>query len=101
MVEIERKKDSGNQRQGELTKERGRTTVEAKDRENGLMKDKKQQRKPMTERMDEIERKKDSGNQRQGELTKERGATTVEVTDRENRLMKEKERQRKLKKRDF
>ena len=64
------------------------------DRENGLKKDKEQQRKSMTERMVETERKKDSGNQRQGELTKERGATTVEVTDREKGLMKEKERQR-------
>ena len=31
-----RKNDSGNRRQGELTKERGGTTVEFKDRENGL-----------------------------------------------------------------
>ena len=51
-----------------MTKERGGTTVEAKDRENGL----------------EIKRKKDSGNQRQRELTKERGGTTVEAKDREN-----------------
>ena len=60
-----------------MTKERGGTTVEAKDRQNrlkkekerqwktkdrknGLRKDKEQLRKPMTERMDEIERKKDS-----------------------------------------
>ena len=35
MHETERKKDSGNQRQREWTKERQRTTVEAKDRENG------------------------------------------------------------------
>ena len=43
MVETERKKDSGNQRQGDLTKERGRTTVEAKDRENGLNQAKERQ----------------------------------------------------------
>ena len=35
IVETERKKDSGNQRQGELTKERGGTTAEVKDRQNG------------------------------------------------------------------
>ena len=35
MHETERKKDSGNQRQREWTKERQRTTAEAKDRENG------------------------------------------------------------------
>ena len=52
MVETERKKDRGNQRQGELTKERGATTVEVKNRENGLKTDKEQQRKPKTERID-------------------------------------------------
>ena len=62
------------------------------DRENGLRKDKEQQRTPMTERMVEKERK-DSGNQRQGDLTKERGRTTVEAKDRENGLNQAKERQ--------
>ena len=37
MVETERKKDRGNQRQGELTKEHGGTTVKAKDRERWRM----------------------------------------------------------------
>ena len=35
-----------------MTKERGGTTAEAKDRENGLKKEKERQRKPKTERMD-------------------------------------------------
>jgi len=39
-----RKRDSGNQRQGELSKERGGTTVEAKDRNSGLMKELTKQR---------------------------------------------------------
>ena len=93
--ETERKKDRGNQRLGELTKEHGGTTVKAKDREreNGLKKDKEQQRKPKTERMVETERKNDSGSQRQGELTKERGGTTVEAKDRDNDLKKDKKRQ--------
>ena len=37
---IKRKNDSGNRRQGELTKERGGTTAEIKDRENDLRKGK-------------------------------------------------------------
>ena len=52
IVETERKNDSGNKRQGELTKERGATTVEVKNRENTLKTDKEQQRKPKTERID-------------------------------------------------
>jgi len=36
----EEKRDGGNQSQGELTRERGGTTVEATDRENGLKKEK-------------------------------------------------------------
>ena len=64
-----RKNDSGNRRQGELTKERGgttvefkdrenglrereRTTAETEDRENGLKKEKERQRKQKTEKMD-------------------------------------------------
>jgi len=45
----EEKRDGGNQRQGELTRERGGTTVEATDRENGLKKEKEGQREPKTE----------------------------------------------------
>ena len=67
-----------------MTKERGGTTVEAKDRQNGLKKEKERQWKPMTERMHETVRKKDSGNQRQREWTKERQRTTAEAKDREN-----------------
>src|SRR5688572_15690224 len=97
MDETERKKDCGNNRQGELTKERGGTTAEAKDRKNGLKNEKEQQLKPKTELMDETERKKNCGNHRQGELTKERGATTAEAKDRNSGLMKEKEGHRKPK----
>jgi len=43
-----RMNDSGNRRQGELTKVRGGTTVEIKDRENGLKKEKEGQRKQKT-----------------------------------------------------
>ena len=93
MDETERKKDSGNQRQGESTKERGGTTVEAKDRENGLKKEKEQQQKPKNEIMCETKGMKDSGNQRQKEWTKERLRTTVEDKDREIELKKYKERQ--------
>ena len=46
-----RKMDSGKQRQGELAKVRGGTTVEATDRENGLKKEKEGQREPKTERL--------------------------------------------------
>ena len=64
-----RKNDSGNRRQGELTKERGGTTVEIKDRENGLKKEKERQRKQKTERIDERTWRNDSGNQRQRKWT--------------------------------
>ena len=53
-----------------MTKERGRSTAEAKDRENLLKKE--EQRKSKTETFDEIARKNDSGKQRQRESTKER-----------------------------
>jgi len=48
------KNDSGNKRQGELTNERGGTTVEFKNRENGFKKEKERQRKPKTEKKDLI-----------------------------------------------
>jgi len=80
-----------------LTKQRGRTTSEDKNRKNGLKNEKEQQLKPKTEIMDETERKKDCGNNRQGELTKVRGGTTAEATDRENGLKKEKDGKREPK----
>ena len=79
MDETERKRDNG---QGELTKKRGGTKVEARDRKNGLKKEnerqltrkakllKKQIRKlriQRTERIDETTRRNDSGSQRQRE----------------------------------
>jgi len=45
MNETERKKDSGNNRQGELMKERGGTTTEDKDRKNGQNQEKERHRK--------------------------------------------------------
>ena len=45
-------KDSGYQGLRELTKQRGRTTAEAKDRENGMKIEKEGQMIPKTERMD-------------------------------------------------
>ena len=60
-----RKNDSGNRRQGELTKERGGTTVESIQRENVLRKEKQRQRKQKTEKMDLRKRKNGSSNRRQ------------------------------------
>ena len=73
-----RKYDSGNRRQGKLTKERGdTTTVESKDRENGLKKVKERTRKEKTEKMDLRKRKNDSGSrkQRRKKLRKKKNAS--------------------------
>ena len=48
MDETERKKDCGNNKQGELTKGREGTTAEAKDRNSGLTKENDGQREPKT-----------------------------------------------------
>jgi hypothetical protein len=97
MVFRKRKNDIGNRIQGELTKERGGTTVKFKDSENGRKEKKERQRKGKTEKMDLSQGKNNTGNRRQGELTKELAGTTVEFKDRENGRKKEKERQRKQK----
>ena len=65
----QRKNDSGNRRQGGLTKKRRGTALESKDRENGLKKVKERQRKQETEKMDLRKRKNDSENQRQRKWT--------------------------------
>ena len=59
MGEPERKKDSGHQTGKELTKQQGRSTVEAKDRELTKEREKERLLKTKTEIMDETERKKD------------------------------------------
>jgi len=64
-----RKNDSGNRRQGELTKERGGTTEEFKNREYGLKKEKERQWKQKTGRIDEGTWRNDRGIQRQRKCT--------------------------------
>jgi len=80
-----------------LTKERGETTVEFKDGENGLELEKERQRNYRTEKMALRKRKYGIGNRRQRKWTLERERTTAETEDRENGLKKEKEGQQKQK----
>ena len=58
----QRERDNGNNRQGELTKKRGGTTVEARDKKNGLKKENERQLTRKAEIMDKTARMKNRQN---------------------------------------
>ena len=60
-----------------MTKERGGTTAEAKDKENRAYEEKEGQWKLKIQRVELKKRKKYRGNQRQREVTKETGKKTA------------------------
>ena len=66
----------------ELTRQQRTTTTEAKDRKNGLKKEKGRQRKPKTGRIEERARSNDCGSHRQREWTEEKERRTAGTKDR-------------------